>query len=206
MREEHLQELRKFTPPKRHPSAFATPVLALLVAGVVSASAAYASYLHGNLYEVLDNDHRVNDFEYIVSHSTLESSFQEDNWEYTVVAPTDQAFDKAQWQSAALMQGVSSAPSVEPEYSNISAYDYVLSTPIYPEDVKFGEHIRTPALSGNDLVFSRISDGDDGLRVNGLPVNAVRTADNGVVYLIDDIISVPSAQSEQQLTMREERE
>lgn len=204
MREEHLKELRKFTPPKRHASAFATPVLALAITGFVSVSAAYASYMQGNLHDVLDNDHRVNDFEYIVSHSTLESSFQEDSWEYTVVAPTDQAFDKAQWQSDAMMQGVSSAPALTPEYSNISAYDYVLSTPIYPEDVKFGEHIRTPALSGNDLVFSRVSEGDDGLRVNGLPVNTVRTADNGVVYLIDDIIQMQPMQSEQ-LTMRESR-
>lgn len=204
MREEHLKELRKFTPPKRHASVFATPFLALAITGFVSVSAAYASYMQGNLHDVLDNDHRVNDFEYIVSHSTLESSFQEDSWEYTVVAPTDQAFDKAQWQSDAMMQGVSSAPALTPEYSNISAYDYVLSTPIYPEDVKFGEHIRTPALSGNDLVFSRVSEGDDGLRVNGLPVNTVRTADNGVVYLIDDIIQMQPMQSEQ-LTMRESR-
>lgn len=198
MRRETIDELKQFPSTARHPHPFATPVMALSVAAVIAVTASYAHYLRGNVFEMLDKDHRVNDFEYIVSHTTLKESFEENAWEYTVVAPTDQAFDKAQWQSAALTQGVASAPQSQPAYHNISAYDYVVSSPITPDEVTFGNHVRVPSLSGQDLVFSRVSDGEDGLRVNGMPVQTVHTANNGVIYLIDDIIPFP--EQEQQLT------
>lgn len=198
MRRETIDELKQFPSTPRHPHPFATPVLALSVAAVIAVTATYAHYLRGNVFEMLDEDHRVNDFEYIVGHSTLKDSLAEEAWEYTVVAPTDQAFDKAQWQSAALTQGVTSAPPSQPAYHNISAYDYIVSSPVHPDEVSFGNHIRVATLSGQDLVFSRVGEGSDGMRVNGMPVQTVHTANNGVIYLIDDIIPFPEL--EHQLT------
>lgn len=198
MRPETAEELKNYPSIQRHPSPFAKPVLALAVAGIIGLSAAYANHLRGDVFQVLDEDYRVNDFEHIVSLSPLKESFQEDAWEYTVVAPTDQAFDKAQWQTTRAIQGVS--PAAEPSYQDVSAYDYVVASPVNPDEVKFGEHVRIPSISGHDLVFSRVGEGDDGLRINGLPVNTVRHADNGVVYLIDDMIAFPQMDSQQQLT------
>lgn len=189
MHKETLNELRKFTPPERHPSPFATPIVAMVIAGVVGVTALYADYTRGNLLEEIDKDYRVNDFEHIVSSSPIKESIAENNWEYTVVAPTDRAFDKAQWRR-------DEAGNLAPAYSDISAYDYVTSSAVDPNAVEFGQNIRSTSLSGQDLVFTRVSDGPDGLRVNGHPVVTVREADNGVIYLIDDIIPFP--QPEQQ--------
>ena len=70
--------------------------------------------------------------------------------------------------------------------------------PVHPDEVSFGNHIRVATLSGQDLVFSRVGEGSDGMRVNGMPVQTVHTANNGVIYLIDDIIPFPEL--EHQLT------
>lgn len=182
-------ERSPFAPPPRHPTPFAMPLMAVAVAAAVFAAASYAGYLRGNVYEELDKDYRVNDFGYIVTHSALKSSFQEQAWSYTVVAPTDEAFAKAQRQA--------DDDADDPRYHDISAYDYVLSTPVYPDDIKFGEHVRIPSLSGQDLVFTRVTEGEDGLRVNGLPVATVRVANNGVIYLINDIIPFLSEEERQ---------
>ena len=195
MRRETVDEINAFIPPARYPSPFSTPMIAVAVTAMIGISAFYAGHIRGNIFEELERDYRISDFEYLVSHSTLEDSFQESAWKYTVVAPTDAAFDKIPMQADA---SVSREPADRSRYQDISAYDYVLSTPVYPEDVKFGEHVRIPSLSGHDLVFSRVSGGEQGLRVNGLPVSTVRFADNGVIYFIDDILPVPAQQ--QQLT------
>lgn len=200
MRCETIEEIKKFTPPAKHPSPFATPIVAMVIAGVVGITAIYADYTRGNLFEELDKNKNVGDFKQLVKASTLEQSFAEDEWEYTVVAPSNQAFDKAQWQSEqdnvlrVGQQTFDDFPSMAPAYTGISAYDYVTSSPIYPDDVKFGEHIRIPSLSGQDIVFSRVSDGPNGLRVNGLRVSTVEKADNGVIYTIDEMIIFPELQ------------
>ena len=184
-------EIKPYVP--KHPSPFATPVIAMAIGIAVGVSAIYADYLRGNLYEELDKDYRVHDFKYILGSTTLKKDFQEEDSEYTVIVPTDQAFDKAQWETEVLASSKlpwnQPAPTPEPRYYDISAYDYVTSTPVYPEDVEFGHHVNLTSVSGNDLVFSRVSEGDGGLRVNGKPVQTVRTADNGVIYLIDDLLA-----------------
>jgi uncharacterized surface protein with fasciclin (FAS1) repeats len=197
-----IEEIKKFTPAPKHPSLSATPIVAMVLAGIVGATAVYANYARGNLFEELDKDYRVNDFEQVVSNTTLKDSFAEESWEYTIIAPTDQAFDKAQWQKEqAILTHISAKPeqpvnTIEPGYSDISAYDYVTSTPIYPNDIAFGEHIRIPSLSGNDIVFSRVRAGTEGLRVNGQPVTHIHYANNGVIYVIDDMISFPELQQQ----------
>lgn len=193
MRRETIEEIKKFTPPARHPSPFATPIVAMVVAGVIGATALYADFARGNLSEELGKEYRVNDFEQVVNTTSLKDSLTEVNWEYTIVAPSDQAFDKAQWRDT----GESLHPaSIVPAYSDLSAYDYVTATTVSPSDVKFGEQMRIPSISGTDLVFSRVDSGVEGLRVNGLPVLAVREADNGIIYVIDEMISFPELQQQ----------
>lgn len=196
MRHETIEELRKFSLPDHHPSPFATPVVAMALAVVVGVSAMYANYARGTLFEELNKDYRVGDFEQMINNSALKESLSEKVWEYTIIAPTDAAFDKAQWKKQQLIakQGTAqhrkSLNTVEAAY-NVSAYDFVTPTPIYPEDIKFGRYIRTPSLSGHDIVFSRIQDGTEGLRINGQPVNSVHYADNGVIYVVDTVIETP---------------
>lgn len=193
MRRETIEEIKKFTPPAKHPSPFATPIVAMVMAGVVGATAFYADFARGNLSEELDKEYRVNDFEQVINTTSLKEDFVEENWEYTVVAPSDQAFDKAQWRASGDTQGTT---TIVPGYSELSAYDYVTASAVSPDDVQFGQHMRIPSISGTDLVFSRVADGVEGLRVNGLPVLAVRQAENGVIYVIDEMITFPELQQQ----------
>lgn len=195
MRPETLNEIRKFTPPARKPSPFAPPVVAMVMAIVVGSTAAYANIVRGDLADELNKEEQINDFQQVINTSKLKDDFTETNWQYTVVAPSDQAFDKAQWRSDENSADAGAA-ALMPAYSDISAYDYVTATHVTPEDVAFGEHVRIPSISGNDLVFSRVADGVDGLRVNGQPVLAVREADNGVIYVIDEMLTFPEPQQQ----------
>ncbi|MCH2546911.1 MAG: fasciclin domain-containing protein [Alphaproteobacteria bacterium] len=202
MRRETIEEIKKFTPPVKHPSPFATPVVAMVLAGVVGITAIYADYARGSLMDELNRDDNINDFQQVVSNSTLKESFSEKNWQYTIVAPTNQAFDKAQWQTEETairrfgQAPFSDTPEIAPAYSGISAYDYVVSAPVYPDDIEFGKEISTPSLSGNDIVFSRIGNNDSDVLVNGQPVSSVQYADNGVIYTIDDMITFPEFQQQ----------
>lgn len=197
MQREANEEQKTHAPPPKHPSPFSTPLLAVVLATVVGVSAVYANYARGTLFDALNEDYRVNYFEQVINDSTLKESFSEDEWQYTIIAPTDQAFDKAQWkkeQAASSRNPAQTDSSKQLIYSDISPYDYVTSTPVYPEDIKFGKYIRIPSLSGQDIVFSRIQGGTEGLRINGQQVNSVHYADNGVIYVIDDMIPFPPQQ------------
>lgn len=160
-------------------------LISVAASAAVLCTAFYSAPEPETLYEVLDADYRVNEFERVVGTTTLKDDLADEAWEYTVVVPTDEAFDKA---------AVASNPSVD-----ISALDYVVPTPVSPGDVKFGEAVRVPSLSGQELVFSRINDTDEGLRVNGQPVQTIHRADNGVVYLINEMLVFPGQEQQYSL-------
>lgn len=166
------------------------PVSPLLISVAASAAvlctAFYSVPEPETLSEVLDADYRVNEFERIVENSTLKEDLADETWEYTVVVPTDEAFDK---------QGATDAKPL----ANISALDYVVPTSVSPHDVKFGEAVRVPSLGGQELVFSRVTDTDEGLRVNGQPVQTIHRADNGVVYLINEMLVFPDKEQQYSL-------
>lgn len=198
MQRRTAEEIRNFPSTMRHPSPFAAPLVALALAAVIIGGASYANHMRSNVYDVISREYRVNEFEHLIRHTTLRDSLEEAAWEYTVIAPTDQAFDKAQWHATTLAQGIRTAPNAETGYYDISAFDFVISSPIRPADITFGNHIRVASLSGQEVVFSRVGDGEDGLRINGIPVRLVHTARNGFVYLVDDMVPFPD--TEHQLT------
>lgn len=163
---------------------FSPLLISVAASAAVLCTAFYSAPEPETLYEVMDADYRINEFERIVENTTLKDDLADEAWEYTVVVPTDEAFDKVS----------KTEPSID-----ISALDYVVPTPVSPRDVKFGEAVRVPSLSGQELVFSRINETDEGLRVNGQPVHTIHLADNGVVYLINAMLVFPKQEQQYSL-------
>lgn len=162
---------------------FSPLLISVAASAAVLCTAFYSVPEPETLSEVLGADYRANEFERIVENTTLKEDLADETWEYTVVVPTDEAFNK---------QNAGSPVA-------ISALDYVIPTPVSPHDVKFGEAVRVPSLGGQELVFSRVNDTDEGLRVNGQPVQTIHRADNGVVYLINEMLVFP--EKEQQYSL-----
>jgi len=155
--------------------------------------AIYGSFLRGDVYDEVRSHDELSRFATLLDSSEwLEEELGDKAHQFTIIAPTDQAFAKypIAFRSDSMELDDGRLIEVEGTTYLLQSESYVLRTQVMPTDVPVEYPLTVPAASGETISLSR-QDMPTGstLMVNGVPVRDQLIADNGVIYLVDNLIN-----------------
>lgn len=162
---------------------------------VALAGATYGSLNRSNVYaEVQDNKELERFAGILESSSRLPRELENDEHKFTLIAPSNQAFNLAEVsfvseKKDSPVRDKSMIRTSGGESYILGGGSYVLRTHVLPHNVPEGEVLRLPAADGSLITMSRAEAEDKSLiLINGVPVRQRIVADNGIIYVVDGLI------------------
>lgn len=158
---------------------------------VALAGATYGALTRGDVYaEVHDHQELQRFAGMLESTPRLEKELADDRGQFTIIAPTNDAFVKEEIAFAADDGTVQDNRIVTIEGSPylMQGEAFVVRSRVMPNDVPQDDVLNLPTANGETITLSRDASNNSPLLVNGTPVRDRIMADNGVIYLVDEFI------------------
>lgn len=159
---------------------------------VAVAGATYGSLLRDDVYAEVQGHEKLTHFSGMLGSSvTLPKELRDKGHNFTIIAPTDAAFDKQSIAFASDEKNVKDKRIVtlNGESYILQGEGYIVRSQVMPQDVPVDKVLELPSTSGELVSLTRTQiDGETQVSVNGVPVLDRILADNGVIYLVEELI------------------
>ncbi|MCH2546915.1 MAG: fasciclin domain-containing protein [Alphaproteobacteria bacterium] len=164
----------------------------LTFAALVSlAGATYGELMNDNLVSEIDGRDELRRFSGILASSpALSKELKNERHHFTMVAPTDTAFNSENIRFVSDDGIVKDKRIVNVNNENyiIQSEGFVVRSQVMPQDIQAGEILELPAANNEILTFTRVSDESQTMLINGVPAMERIVADNGVIYVVDKLV------------------
>lgn len=168
--------------------AFIITITALfLLAGIT-----YAMLSRDNIYGEIQRHSNLTRFAAMLEKTaTLHNELKNSNGNFTLIAPTDAAFEEVDTVFGSDKQAVINTRVIRKEENSyiLENEAFVVRSQVLVQDVPVGDDLQLTAANGNSITLARENSTIRPLlKVNGVPVKERIKADNGVIYLVDSLI------------------
>lgn len=155
--------------------------------------AMYGSFMRADVYAEVASEDELSRFAGMLDSSeNLDDELRDKSRQFTLIAPSNQAFAKYPLAFMSDDGRVDDRRLIEVDGRSymLNGESYMMRIQVMPQDVPIERTLEIPTANGEPIRMTRKEmPGGTTLMVNGVPVREQILGDNGVIYVVDNLIS-----------------